>query len=376
MNKTTKITFPVLLFTVVVVLSILSCRNEVAAQNNPPGDYTGSIIFGGVERTYLIHIPLSYDETTPTPLLIALHGGKGSGELMEKLTLRGFNDLSDTENFIVVYPDGVEGYWNDGRDLKSYRPIIENVDDVGFISALMDHLSIELNIDKNRIYVTGISNGALMSYRLACELSEKIAAIAPVAAPMSEFLYLNCSPTRQMPLLIIMGTFDPLVPWRGGEIHVFGLSYGRVLSIPETVSYWLTHNQCLLSPIITWEPNRDPQDGTRVLQAAYTQCEEGTEVVLYAVVGGGHTWPGGWQNLPEWVIGRTSKDIDANEVIWSDLFHSIHRISILLLTAIVHHLALRRLNAQPTSKTNGHRLSLLTLGHFFSITSSLPKTSL
>ena len=130
------------------------------------------------------------------PLVIALHGGGGSGIGMVALTLGGFNVLSERERFIVVYPDGIGKNWNDGRGLLRYRAQRENIDDVGFISALIDHLAKKYNIDRKRVYITGMSNGAIMSYRLACELADKIAAIAPVAGLMPEKISLKCSKVR------------------------------------------------------------------------------------------------------------------------------------------------------------------------------------
>jgi polyhydroxybutyrate depolymerase len=111
-------------------------------------------------------------------------------------------------------------------------------------------------------------------------------------------------------------TEDPLVPWGGGEIRFGRQKFGKVLSVLESVKFWTTHNQCSSPSNITWEPDRDPKDGTRVRKELYNQCRESSEVVLYGIEGGGHTWPGGDQYLPEWMIGKTSRDIDANEVIW------------------------------------------------------------
>jgi polyhydroxybutyrate depolymerase len=233
---------------------------------------------------------------------------------MEELTLGGFNRLSDKEGFIVVYPDGIEKHWNDGRENVSYRAHQEKIDDVGFLSALIDHLDKERDIDKRRVYVTGISNGAMMSFRLACELSEKITAIAPVSGAMPKDLV--CSPSRSVSVLVISNKEDPMVPWEGGEIRLGRQRFGGVLSVDESVRLWVHHNQCSSSPVNTLEPDRDPKDGTRVRREEYGQGKGGTEVILYAIEGGGHTWPGGHQYLPAWIIGKTSRDIDANEVIW------------------------------------------------------------
>lgn len=277
-------------------------------------DYSSSIYSGGLKRTYNVHISSSYDETRPTPLVIVLHGGGGTGLGMTKLT--NFNTIADRENFIIVYPDGFEKHWNDGRGLSQYSAQTQNVDDVGFISALIDHLSAELNIDAKRIYVTGISNGGMMSHRLGCELSQKIAAISPVASNIPVNMASVWAPPRPVPLLIINGTEDPLVPWAGGDIHFGKAKLGQALSVADTVKFWVTNNKCTSVPLVTQLPDKDTSDGTRVQREIYGGCENGAEVVLYAVEGGGHTWPGGLQYLPELVIGRTSRDFDASEVIW------------------------------------------------------------
>jgi polyhydroxybutyrate depolymerase len=277
-------------------------------------DYSSSIYSGGLQRTFDVHISSSYDETRPTPLIIVLHGGGGTGQGMPKLT--NFNTIADRENFIIVYPDGFEKHWNDGRGLSQYSAQTQNVDDVGFISALIDHLSAEFNIDAKRIYVTGISNGGMMSHRLGCELSQKIAAIAPVASNISVNMASIWAPSRPVPVLIINGTEDPLVPWAGGDIHFGMAKLGQVLSVADTVKFWVANNKCTSLLLVTQLPDKDTSDGTRVRREIYGGCADGAEVVLYAVEGGGHTWPGGLQYLPESIIGRTSRDFDASEVIW------------------------------------------------------------
>lgn len=287
---------------IIAALSISGCLN------------TGSIVWDGVERTYLIHVPPPYNETKSMPLVIVLHGGLGTGKRMVKLTQRGFNTLADKEGFIVVYPDGIEEKWNDGRDER-----YSQTDDVGFISALIDHVAQTLNIDRSRVYVAGISNGAHMSMRLVRELSNKIAAVAAIAYSMQE-KYASV-PVSEQPIsvLVMTGTEDPLVPWTGGETPDPNGTrmLGKILSVPTTVEVLVAHNQCSTTPNVTWEPDIDPRDGTRVRKEVYGGGSEGAEVILYAIKGGGHTWPGGRQYLPEIIIGKTSRDIDANEVIWN-----------------------------------------------------------
>ncbi len=307
------------LLTIVLNFSCISYRNRSPDQTSPVAptstnyDYASSISSGGLQRTYNIHISSAYDKTRPTPLLIVLHGGGGNGQGMIKLA--NFNAIADRENFIVVYPDGFEKHWNDGRGVQ-WQAQIENVDDVGFISALIDYLSSELNIDAKKVYVTGISNGGMMSHRLGCELSQKIAAIAPVASNIPVNMESVWAPSRPVPVLIINGTDDPLERWDGGEIRLGRNTFGVVLSVSDTVKFWVEKDQCSLSPTITQLPDKDRSDGTIVRKEVYGGCENGAEVVLYAIEGGGHTWPGGPQYLPGFIIGRTSRDFDASEVIW------------------------------------------------------------
>jgi len=317
----TKISFSVFMLLAVLSLLSFSCiagggRNISPTENNSTPakyDYSSSISSGGLERTYTIHIGSSYDKARPTPLLIVLHGGGGTGQGMVKLT--GFNAVADREDFIVVYPDGFEKHWNDGRGVQ-WQAQTENVDDVGFISALIDHLSDELSIDAKRIYVTGISNGGMMSHRLGCELSQKIAAIAPVASNIPVNMASVWAPSRPVPVLIINGTDDPLERWDGGEIRLGRNTFGIVLSVADTVKFWVGKDQCSPSPTIRQLPDKDPSDGTMVRKEVYGGCQDGAEVVLYAVEGGGHTWPGGLQYLTPVIIGKTSRDFNASEVIW------------------------------------------------------------
>ena len=158
-----------------------------------------------------------------------------------------------------------------------------------------------------------------MSYRLACELTDKITAIAPVDGNIPIKLLPECYPSGYISVLAINNTNDPLVPYNGGDIYgsIRKVNLGKVLSVDESVMFWVNWNKCSVNPVITEEPDRDPKDGTKVTSMHYLNGEEGTEVILYSIEGGGHTWPGGFQYLPVWIIGKTSRDLDANEVIWS-----------------------------------------------------------
>ncbi len=273
------------------------------------GDSSSALSVGGQSRTYDLHVPPAYDGKAPLPLVLALHGGGGTGKGMPGLT--HLSALADRKGFIVVYPDGIQRRWADGRGTTVADR--NGIDDVGFLAALVAKLASELAVDPHRVYATGISNGGFMSQRLACELSGTIAAVAVVAATMGEALAARCEPTRPVPLLLIHGTKDPLVPWDGGQVTIG--AGGRILSVAATIQKWVTLNGCAPTATVTLDPE-DPTTGTRIRREVYGQCKDGAEVILFAVDGGGHTWPGGPQYLPERFIGKTNRTLDASEAIW------------------------------------------------------------
>lgn len=266
----------------ILIVNIGSCKKD--NNDSPDNDYTSTIMWDGLKRTYLTHLPPDYQEIGPMPLLLALHGGGGNAEAMVKLTKGGLNILADKEGFVVIYPNGIEKNWNDGRsgEETNYRTHEENIDDVGFISELIDYLIKNLNIDSKRVYITGMSNGAMMTLRLGCELSDKIVAIAPVAGNMPLNLSSICSPEHRVSVMLIAGTDDPLMPFEGGDITgPFGIvKLGKVLSAEETITLWVNSDNCISSPVTSEEPDLDPTDGTLVNMTAYTGCEDSTEVML------------------------------------------------------------------------------------------------
>jgi polyhydroxybutyrate depolymerase len=267
---------------------------------------------GGRPRTYRIYLP----ERRPgrVPLLFVLHGGGGSGSSHELLTRGKFHRIADREGVIVVYPDGVERHWNDGRDLAE-TAFREQVDDVGFMRALVEAMAREHTIDRSRIYATGISNGGFMSVRLACDAADIFVAVAPVAAGLSSALGPKCRPSLPVSVALINGTEDPLVPWAGGTIRVLGAQRGTVWSTERTFEFFLAHDRCADRSVSAW-PDADPADQTSVVLHEARGCLERTSVRLYEVRGGGHTWPRGAVYAREFLVGRVSRELDATEDIW------------------------------------------------------------
>lgn len=267
----------------------------------------------GRNRFFLLHVPPAFGGLEgPLPLILVLHGGGGTAKGMVKLTQGRFNELADEAGFLVVYPQGIKRRWNEGRDGLSASTPEGQVDDVGFFRALIEHLQAEYKADPARMFVTGISNGGLMSFRLACDLPDKIKAIAPVTASIPRSLETHCSRPAEVGLLLINGTDDPLVPYDGGQITALGRERGEVLSTDETIALWLSKRNCRDQADLASLPDLAPDDGTTVTVVAYPDCN----VALYRIEGGGHTWPGGWQYLGEKRIGQTSREIDAAAEIW------------------------------------------------------------
>ena len=312
--KSKLLTLAVLGFIFIIQTTSVSCTPS-RIQADRAGNLSKSLTHGGLERAYHLHIPSSYRNSMATPLLVALHGGGGNGQKMA--TLSRLSLLADQNGFMVAYPEAVEHHWNDGRGLSQYRSQRQNIDDVGFISRMIDDIAGDYNLDEKRVYVTGASNGAMMSLRLGCELADKITAMAPVIGSMPENLVSECAPARPVPLLMINGSHDPLVPWEGGYVHFLRKKLGKIISVPQTIDFWVARNGCSPEPQITKEPDTDPDDGTRVQKSVYGQCADGADVVLYEIKGGGHTWPGGYQYLPEFLIGKTNRDLNASETIWN-----------------------------------------------------------
>jgi polyhydroxybutyrate depolymerase len=198
----------------------------------------------------------------------------------------------------------------------------EDMDDVGFLLALVEDVSREHAIDRGRIFVTGISNGGFMSLRVACDAADTFAAVAPVTAAFSEQLGPRCQPARPVAVAIFNGTEVPLVPWSGGPVKVLGTTRGVVWSTLRTFDRWLELDECRERTV---DPRADtvPDDRTALVVHRGRACHDAVEVRLFEIQGGGHTWPSGKSYAGEWLVGRVSREIDATEEIWT--FMQAHR---------------------------------------------------
>ncbi len=260
----------------------------------------GEIESLGQKRTYLLYVPETYKADTPTPLVISLHGfAEWPAHQME---ISHWNKLADQYGFIVVYPSGTGLPLRWQVNSQAGMPS-EPMADVVFISNLIDALEQEYNIDKARIYANGLSNGGGMSYLLACKLADRITAIGSVSGaylyPLDE-----CRPSRPVPMIAFHGTGDTVVPYHGGPSASFNLPFPAV---PDWIQERASQNGCDEQPVEL------PASGI-VSGISYTHCDQNAEVVFYTIPGGGHAWPGG-EALPEIIVGYTTQDIDATQVM-------------------------------------------------------------
>ncbi|MBN1967357.1 MAG: prolyl oligopeptidase family serine peptidase [Anaerolineae bacterium] len=306
-----------------LVLLALALALEQAAPVHPQADPQAALFtfeHDGLTRTYRLYVPANHDAAQPVPLLFALHGGGGNSRSMERLTEGGFNRLADAHDFLVVYPDGLNQAWNDGRLITGQA---SDADDVGFLLALLDDLATRYAIDPARVFATGISNGGAMSFRLACDAADRFAAVAPVAMNFPVELARTCTPAEPVALLMITGMDDPIVPYGGGPIRVLFSTRGEVMPAAESAAWWAVVDGCGAAESAQLA-DAAPDDGTSLVRTVYQDCAPGA-VTLLTVTGGGHTWPGGWQYFGERLIGRTSREIDASAVIW-DFFAGLSRV--------------------------------------------------
>lgn len=264
----------------------------------------GAIFTSGEFREYLIHVPDSYDTAKPTPLVISLHAG--ATWPAHQMNLSHWNRLADESGFIVVYPSGTPVLFG---VVRIWRMSAEEVmRDIRFISSLVDTLEVAYNIDPARIYANGMSLGGGMAFAVACRLSDRIAAVGTVAAAQS--LPLSwCGDTRPVPMIAFHGDADRMVPYDGGRL---GDPFNPVKPVYPAVRDWVASraqaNRCATSPI-------ESTIAADVVRTEYPDCAEGAAVLLYTLLGGGHSWPGG-KPPPEWRVGATNTSIDATSAMW------------------------------------------------------------
>ena len=300
----------------ILAINVSLCLLFTSCPGPSAGTVGDSLTVNGLRRTYLVHVPPALGAKAKLPLLIAMHPFTGTGQTMEELT--GFSALADSENFIVAYPDGHQRVWN-ANPADPSSILGPPADDIAFISALIDHVIDEYGADPDHVYVTGASSGGLMTHRVACELTDKLAGAASVMITLPAGWQDYEVPSRPLPILIVQGVDDPFFPWQGGLVNEGPFRQTRYLSAEDTVAFWVSHDDAISTPVETQLPDVDLHDGTTVFRRNYEANPTGAEIVFYGINGGGHTWPGSADTCLAFLVGATSQDINASQVIWDFL---------------------------------------------------------
>jgi polyhydroxybutyrate depolymerase len=271
----------------------------VSEEKLPTGVSHATIAHDGLERTYRLFVPSKATRSEKLPLVVGLHGGLGSGDQFAGNS--NFETLAESEGFIAVFPDGTNRTWNGGNCCG--QAAAKDVDDVGFLAALIAHLTATLPVDSSRVFMTGHSNGGIMSFRFGCERSEMVRAIAPVAGSME---VPKCQPANGVSLFAIHGDADQSHPLEGGEgpRSIAGVPF---VSMEMSLALWTAGMQCESSP----ERSTDGPLAT----TTWDRCRDGATASFIVIAGADHPWPGG--NTRPGAQDRVSDDLDATVAIWT-----------------------------------------------------------
>jgi polyhydroxybutyrate depolymerase len=258
-----------------------------------------------VPRTYTVHVPAGVEH--PSGLVINLHAAGATGQ--DQAGLTHYDSVADAHGFVVAYPDGIDFSWADGRGASV--PDRQGVDDVGFIAALVSKLVADFGIDPGHVYATGLSAGAFMANRLACDRADLFAAIAPVAGTLGASV--PCNPSLPVSVMETHGTTDPVVPFDGGTMTGRG-GASDIVGAQAMAQRWRQMDGCQGAP--TEDVLPDAGDGTSTHRFTSASCSAGASVIFMRVDGGGHTWPGVPEVLPAQSVGPASHGFDASEASW------------------------------------------------------------
>lgn len=285
---------------------------------------------GGRSRAWIVYAPPEYDPTRPTPVVVLLHGRPSNAASMALIS--GMNDVAAQQNFIAIYPEGLDNEWNAQFDIAGRSISLTGQsstlpqDDVGFLKTLMDDLAVDFNIDRTRLYLGGFSNGGFMTHRMACSASDTFAAFAAVGAALYVELSRHCQRSPPSAILLMHGSGDPSVPIDGVEVpNPQGGEPIRITqSVQETVAAFARRNHCEMRGQSTTFAESGRSPGTHVVRFTPYGCDEGADVVYYLINGGGHTWPGSEGTMDAQFFGPTNLDFSASQTIWD--FFAAHTL--------------------------------------------------
>jgi polyhydroxybutyrate depolymerase len=296
MRSRRRLNLGALIWTAVLALALGGCARDEKR-----------IKVDGESRSYTLHLPKGYSGEVAAPLVLALHPFLSTASMMADMT--ALNALADEQGFIVAYPNGRRWSWNSTGEGEAKDPL--------FLNLLIDSVSQDYRVDPTRIYATGASAGGMMVQRFACQ-SDRLAAIAPVMSSIQSLAAENCATRTPLPVLMIHGRKDPIVPYTGGAVRGPPGKPMRFLSVPEAAAFWAKRNGCADDQAVT----EFLQGTDQRVERKHYSCPEGAPVTLYSFAEGGHTWPGHYNIAPKFIVGPTSMDVDATRAIWE--FFSTH----------------------------------------------------
>lgn len=288
-------------------------RERLLNPDPPEGAALLAMNVGILARTYYL-VDARPDKTEPAPVVFVLHGG---GRHDARATFRfGFQDFAKRSGYVTVHPNGLGNRWADGR--MATDPGVDNglspEEEVAFFGAMIDLLIARGVADPDRVYVTGGSNGGAMTLLLACRMADRLAAVAPWIASLPAGFQNSCAPAAPLPIVMMNGTADPVVPYDGGYV-AGAAARGEAAPVEETLDFWRRRNRCGEHPETETLPDADPEDGARIEKYTWTSCANDSDVVFYKVIGGGHHIPGD----PYTGGGPVGRDLDGAEAIWAFL---------------------------------------------------------
>ncbi|HRG75521.1 MAG TPA: prolyl oligopeptidase family serine peptidase [Leptospiraceae bacterium] len=295
------------------LICFIQCRLMQRNTSTSKDSILESIEIDGIERKYIVYLPKTkIQREEKIPLLLMLHGRFGTAKLM--MESYNMNAIADRERFAVIYPDGYNRSWADGRGGTPADK--NNIDDVKFLESVIQRLTVNYPIDQNQIFITGHSNGGFMTQRMLIEKTHLFKAGVSVTAHISKNVLMNSSPTKPISVAFISGTEDPLVPYDGGYV----VDGEEVLGAEDSVRRWIEWNQCSKQPAV--EKINRQRDETSLEIYSCLGCKENVKVRLYKLIGAGHMWPGLSQKIPFINLGKETKELNASEEIWD--FFKLH----------------------------------------------------
>jgi len=315
LSKTVLLLILVFAFLTISEIRIWLAEKFILKYEKSASDSRRNVYFDSMRRSYLVHLPPDYNGEEAVPLMLVFHGAGGNAESARKMS--GMDDIADRENFIVVYPNGTGLFseyvlsWNAGECCNFVEPF--GVDDVAFVRFLVIALNETYNINSEKIYAAGISNGGMMVYRMGCEDADLFAGMAVISSTMC---FDGCAPSGPVPLIVFHGLADTVIPYSGGMGTDFLTSFFELSHKPvsDSVSFWAKNNNCEPVP-------RKEKEGI-VYKEVYSNCEKNADVEFYTIENGGHVWPGGAES---WLLGSEPVDFPASETIWR--FFANHSVS-------------------------------------------------